>query len=132
MGFELPIHFRLALSRLTAQGVLATQATSPFFAPEAFWCIVRTVESVAADEQRVRPYHLNVPSFGEWGFVLVAPENAGAPKIPPGLDVKFLDPDVLAGMFQFPGDMQPVAVEPNRLTTAVLAGYYRDGWSAFH
>jgi len=36
--------YAMAARRLTAGGVLVTQATSPYFAPEAFWCIVATIE----------------------------------------------------------------------------------------
>jgi spermidine synthase len=123
--------YRLALSRLTPNGVLVTQATSPFFAPKAFWCIVSTLKSVAPHNWRVRPYHLNVPSFGEWGFVMVVSDQAEETVLPNELALRFLNPETLISMYRFPQDMQPVEVQPNRLTTGVLAGYYREGWSSF-
>ena len=124
--------FRLFLSRLNPGGALVTQATSPFFAPDAFWCIVETLESVAGDSRSVQPYHVNVPSFGEWGFVLVGPSQVQIPTLSSSLKTEFLDQDVLVSMFHFPRDLQRRDVEPNRLTTAVLAEYYRDGWKAFN
>jgi len=124
--------YRLVLSRLAPEGVLVTQATSPFFAPDAFWCIVETLETVAGADKQVRPYHVNVPSFGEWGFVMVGPPQSKNPQLPEELVTKFLDQESLNAMFHFPRDMARRRVEPNRLTTAVLTEYYRAGWKSFH
>jgi spermidine synthase len=124
--------YRMVLSHLEPDGILVTQATSPFFAPDAFWCIVSTLESVAGPAQRVRPYHVNVPSFGEWGFVMVAPDTVDRIDLRPGLETRFLDDETVASMFHFPRDLGRRDLDPNRLTTAVLAKYYRDGWKTFH
>lgn len=124
--------FRLIVSRLAESGVLVTQATSPYFAPEAFWCIVETLESVASPAQRVRPYHVHVPSFGEWGFAMLGPESIDTIEIRSDLDTKFISQDGLASMFHFPKDLARRPVEPNRLTTAVVSEYYRSGWSSFN
>ena len=124
--------YRLVLSRLSSGGALVTQATSPFFAPDAFWCIVETLETVSGSQMKVRPYHVNVPSFGEWGFVMVSPNTAETPRLPDSLATEFIDQATLDTMFHFPRDMARRSVEPNRLTTAVLAKYYRDGWKKFN
>ncbi len=124
--------YRLILKRLSPGGVLVTQATSPYFAPKAFWCIVRTLESVADIEQVVRPYHVNVPSFGEWGFVMLGSRPDLGQSLRPGLQTQFLDDKAMAAMFHFPKDLARPEVELNRLTTAVVAEYYRDGWSTFN
>ena len=124
--------YRLILSRLAVGGALVTQATSPFFAPDAFWCIVETLETVSGSEMKVRPYHLNVPSFGEWGFVMVSPQKGEMPQLPVSVRTEFIDQATLEAMFHFPRDMARRRVEPNRLTTAVLAKYYRDGWKKFN
>ncbi len=124
--------YRLVLSRLSVGGVLVTQATSPYFAPEAFWCIVETLESVATEEQRVWPYHVNVPSFGEWGFAMVAPREASEPVLSDELETRFMNDESLAAMFRFPKDLARREVEPNRLTTPVVAEYYRAGWTQFN
>ncbi|RYG24283.1 hypothetical protein EON82_11310 [bacterium] len=52
---------------LSADGVAVVQATSPFHAKETFLCIRRTM---AAAGLRTLPYHDNVPSFGDWGWIL--------------------------------------------------------------
>jgi len=59
-------YLRLAGS-LDAGGVVAIQATSPYHAKESFLCILRTLRSAG---YRALPYHENVPSFGDWGWIL--------------------------------------------------------------
>ena len=59
-------YLRLAGS-LEAGSVLAMQATSPYHAKESFLCILRTVRSAG---YMAVPYHENVPSFGDWGWIL--------------------------------------------------------------
>jgi len=37
------------------------------FARDSFWCIAQTLKQAGL---QTHPYHVYVPSFGEWGFVL--------------------------------------------------------------
>jgi spermidine synthase len=125
--------FRMAGRRLKEGGALVTQATSPFFAPEAFWCIYRTVKSALEGGERdrqVRPMHVNVPSFGEWGFVLAA-ERAPDFKRVGSVDTRYLNLAALEALFEFPQDLVEEEVLVNTLATAQLARYYRRGWSRF-
>ncbi|HEU4371101.1 MAG TPA: polyamine aminopropyltransferase [Methylomirabilota bacterium] len=116
--------YRVLRARLAPGGVTAVQATSPMFARRAFWCIVETVRSAGLE---ARPYHVYVPSFGEWGFVLATEDGWQAPSAyPPGL--RFLTVEATAGLFVFPPDMAPVPVEVNRLDNQVLVHYYGAEW----
>ena len=77
---------------------------------------------------RTHPYHVYVPSFGEWGFVLAGMGDYAPPGVlPDGL--RFLSPWLLAQMFDFPRDMARVEVAPNRLNDQVLVRYYEQEWS---
>jgi len=115
---------RLLARRLAPQGLIATQATSPVMVREAFWCIVATVEAAGL---RATPYHALVPSFGDWGFVIASRDEYRAPaRLPGGL--RFLTPQVLAGLFVFSSDIERLPVEPNRLDTQSLVSYYDRGW----
>ncbi|MDQ5932411.1 MAG: spermidine synthase [Patescibacteria group bacterium] len=95
--------YRSALARLTQSGVFITQATSSFFTPKAFAMVERTVRS--ADETRtVVPLSINVPSFGEWGFVISLPRSSQpftATKLPKNL--KWLTDTKLAQAVQING-----------------------------
>lgn len=52
---------------LAPDGVVVIQSTSPYHAKETFLCIQRTM---AAAGLATTPYHDNVPSFGDWGWIL--------------------------------------------------------------
>lgn len=52
---------------LAPDGVVVVQSTSPYHAKETFLCIQRTM---AAAGLATTPYHDNVPSFGDWGWIL--------------------------------------------------------------
>lgn len=116
--------FRLLSRRLRTQAAVAVQSTSAFFSPEAFWCIVRTLE---AEGFSVRPYHAYVPSFGEWGFALAAktPLPPFRP-LPEGL--RFLDEPSLQALFVFPKDMRRRAGPINRLDNQALVRLYERDW----
>ena len=59
--------YRMLRNRLAPDATFVVQASSPLFAPQSYWCIVATLEQARF---AVAPYHVYVPSFGEWGFVL--------------------------------------------------------------
>jgi spermidine synthase len=118
--------FQLLAQHLAPDAALAVQATSPLFARKSYWCIVETMKAAGLV---VRPYHVAVPSFGEWGFVLARREPFVAPVAPPsGVPLRFLNEQALAGMFEFAADMGPLDVEINRLDNQRLVHYYEAEW----
>ncbi|PIE18835.1 MAG: spermidine synthase [Proteobacteria bacterium] len=131
--------FRLALSRLTPDGVLTTQATSPFFAREAFWCIASTLDGLPVGGRggppaQVRPYRVTVPSFGLWGFALARarPFDASALTFP--VATRWLSPATLEAALVFAPDEAPSEADRacvNRLDDPVVARAYRRGWSRY-
>jgi len=116
--------YRLLKSRLTPDAAVAVQCTSPLFARQSYWCIVRTMEAAGL---AVQPYHAAVPSFGVWGFALARNGPFDAPKRAPR-NLRFLDDAALAAMFQLSADLQSVPVEINRLDNQVLVRYYETEW----
>ena len=126
--YSTELYSLVARRHLTPEGRMVVQSGSPYFAPEAFWGIEASV--VAAGLAAV-PYHVDVPSFGDWGFVLAragaAPELAlRAP--PAGL--KFLDAQVLEAARAFPRDRsrERYDVEPSTLDRPAIVEYSRRGW----
>ncbi|MDH4189463.1 MAG: polyamine aminopropyltransferase, partial [Betaproteobacteria bacterium] len=107
-----------------ARGLAVIQATSPLYARRSFWCIVTTIESVGL---RATPYHAHVPSFGEWGYVIVSRD----PYVPPEryeLELRYVAPEIHAAMFTFPRDMARVPAEVNRLNNQILVHYFEAEW----
>jgi spermidine synthase len=117
--------YRLAAHHLRQNGLMVVQSTSPLFARMSFWSIVTTLRDVGLAST---PYHVYVPSFGEWGYVVAGREAWRAPDaMPPGL--KFLTIAQMSAMLDFPPDMAPVAALPNRLNDQVLVRYYEREWT---
>ena len=116
--------YSLLDKRLAASGYAVIQTTSPLIARQSFWTVVQTVESVGL---RARPYHVHVPSFGEWGFVLASHRPWREPEaLPAGM--RFLTLPTLRLMFDFPLDMARVPTEVNRLSNQVLVNTYEREW----
>ncbi len=124
--------FKLARARLAEDGVFATQATSPFHTGKTYWSIVQTLRE--SGFPAVVPYHLNVPSFGEWGFVMALPEAAPPGPLRHRTDVatRYLDGKSTAQLAYFPPDLEePPGILPNRLDRPVLLDYFLEEWSSW-
>ena len=117
--------YRLCRKLLGPQGVLATQASSPYHARAAYWSIAAALEEAGF---AVHSYHLHVPSFGEWGFHLAGPAGLDPTAAAFSVPTRYLDRQVWGALAVFDGDMARLPVQANRLDRPVLARYYRQGW----
>jgi spermidine synthase len=116
--------YRAVARHLSAQGLMVVQSTSPMFARDSFWCIAQTLKQAGL---QTFPYHVYVPSFGEWGFILAAPHEYLPPtSLPSGL--RFITVDGIPALFQFPPDMAPLSMPPNQLNSQVLVRTYENDW----
>ena len=116
--------YSMVKRHLSEGGVAVVQSTSPLFARKSFWCIDETVRAAGFE---TRPYHVWVPSFGEWGYVL-ASTSSMEPKRPLPEGLTFLSEPSLPALFSFPPDMDRVPSEVNRLNNQVLVHTYEDEW----
>jgi spermidine synthase len=127
--------YTAALRRLSAGGAFVTHATSPFYARDAFWSIVGTLEAAAEDgpaRRNVYAYHVNVPSFGEWGFALAVDPRRDPRPLRSSVETRFLTPDAWQAMFAFGRDvLRPEQVEINDLSRPTLHEAYRDAWQSY-
>src|SRR5271168_2764820 len=116
--------YRAVARHLSVQGFIVVQSTSPMFARDSFWCIAQTLKQSGL---QTYPYHVYVPSFGEWGFVLAGSHEYFPPaSLPSGL--RFLSVPGLPALFQFPPDMAPIPMPPNQLNSQVLVRAYENDW----
>jgi spermidine synthase len=127
--------------RMRQSAVIITQATSPYFARESFWCINKTMKDVFGQSM---PLHVNVPSFGEWGFCMSMHhfKNSGIKEPLPDtsaiikqiqnrldsnsvtLKTRFLNSTQVPSIFNFSQDMAPLNVEINTIDSQHLIQYY--------
>jgi spermidine synthase len=120
--------YRLVKQHLAPGALLVVQSTSPMFARQSFWSIVATLEHAGL---RTWPYHVYVPSFGEWGFVIAGVGEYTPPtSVPAGL--RYLTASSVPSLFDFPADMGQVAALPNRLNDQTLVRYYEREFDAIN
>lgn len=122
--YSVPMYRQLA-RHLNNNGYIVVQSTSPYFAPQAYWCIVRTLQEAGL---KTWPYHAYVPSFGEWGYVLAGKRNDFIPPKNYDVPTRFLDAYTTRLMFEFPPDMREQEVQANYLNTQVLVHYFEQDW----
>ncbi|MGV0834948.1 polyamine aminopropyltransferase [Mycolicibacterium thermoresistibile] len=106
--------YALVTRALAPGGRMVVQAGSPYSTPTAFWRTVSTIESAG---YATTPYHVHVPTFGDWGFVLATRgAEAPTPTVPAHApELRFLDQRVLDAATVFAKDRPPRTLEPSTL-----------------
>ena len=134
--------YRLLKAHLNPGGLVVTQAGSPYFAPKAFICILKTFEAAG---YVVLPYHNQVPTMGEWGWVMAGPqEHTDIAEIKrrfsalplEKISTRYLNQEAARAMLLFgKGLLEPKEMEAIKINTQhkpVLTGYYRRGrWDVY-
>jgi spermidine synthase len=67
--------YKLLKENLSPKGLLITQATSPLYDPRGFGCIRRSLEE---SDFEVLSLHVEMASFGQWGFHIAHPDLSEA------------------------------------------------------
>jgi spermidine synthase len=113
--------YHLVRQHLAPGGVAATQATSPLFSREAFWCIVASAEAAGL---LAVPYHAYVPSFGDWGFVAMSERPLHLGSLHIDVPTRFVESQLLATLTRFSPDTAPLDVDPSTLDRPIVLEYY--------
>ena len=117
--------YGLVSRALAADGLFVTQATSPLSAREAFWCINNTIKTVFSV---VVPYHVYVPSFGDWGFVLASRVCPEMSRVCDDSTARYFSREMFAQAVQFPRDSAEINTKINTFDKPVVYSYYLKGW----
>lgn len=124
--------YNLLKKKLKPDSAVVIQTTSPLFARKSFWCIMKTLEAAGF---YTKPYNTTVPSFGIWGYALAKLEPFETPQKPAeNIELKFLNAQSFAGMFEFSADTSlrnGEEIEINRLDNQALVRYYESEWRRF-
>lgn len=134
--------YQLIKKRLAADGVVVSQSTSPYFAPDAFWCIHNTLDTVY---ETTLAYRVYVPTFGEWGFNLGFNTSPKLDKKLPAekklieglqknieernLSLKYLNTNMLSSLFTFGEDRGKRTTPINKLQNQILIQLYEKNWN---
>ncbi|MGD9917420.1 MAG: polyamine aminopropyltransferase [Paenirhodobacter sp.] len=132
--------YAMLAERVTAEGLIVVQSGAPLFARKGYWSVVHSLAATRnpgapGATLHVLPYHVWVPSFGDWGFTLAAPRpiaprlGALAAGLPAGL--RYLTPETWAAAQIFAPDEGDLPALVNRLQSHPLVSYYNEGWDAW-
>ena len=120
--------FYTLVSRVLAPGgQMVVQSGSPYSTQTAFW---RTVSTITAAGYAVTPYHVYVPTFGDWGFALARrgdrpPQPVMPRSVPP---LRFLNQSVLDAATIFAADVRSRTLEPSTLEHPRIVEDMRHGY----
>ena len=113
--------YTMIRKRMSPQGILVTQSSSPFFTHKTFWSIEKTLDAVFED---TLSYHVTIPSFGIWGFNM-ARMNAEIPTdFKFDVETKFMNAPTMQAAMVFGKDTQKVEVPVNTIMEPKLYQLY--------
>jgi len=113
---------------LSDGGIFVTQSTSPLAAREAYWCINNTLRSVFSGTV---PYHVYVPSFGDWGFVIASDKRILSAKDIDDEKIRFYSADEFRTEMRFQPDSEYIETKINTFDRPLLYQYYLHGWKNY-
>jgi spermidine synthase len=111
---------------------MVTQATSPLFSTKAFWSIKESISYDEKDNYMVYPYHVYIPSFGEWGFVMSTKSKIHFDDLQTKVKADYFSKETFKTALKFSKDIKKIEVEPNRLSNHLLLKYYDEGWEKWY
>lgn len=118
--------YKVVRKKLAREGLLVSQSTSPYFSPEAYWCVNESLK--AAGYKYTYPYHVYVPSFGDWGFVMASNIKYDLDKFNLNVETKYLDKETFKKAFVIEKDIIRENIKYSTLDKPAILDYYLQGW----
>ncbi|GGL05412.1 polyamine aminopropyltransferase [Nocardia jinanensis] len=110
---------------LAPGGTMVVQAGSPFFAPHSYWCIAATVRTSGLS---ILPYHVDVPSFGDWGFIQATRDPDPRLALDPPTPLRSIDEQSLPAATVFAPDRRDTGEQPSTLMHPTILDLARKEW----
>ncbi len=118
--------YALAKKMLSPTGRMTVQASSAYSTPLMFWRVNATIQATGC--ATTIPYHVHVPTFGDWGFVLCAPAGTKLEIPERAPQLRFATTDVLQAASVFGLDNQPLTLAPSTLDQPYIMEDFRKGY----
>ncbi|KIL44330.1 polyamine aminopropyltransferase [Jeotgalibacillus soli] len=131
--------YQLLRNHLRPGGTIMIQATSPTFAPKVYWTIDYTVRQAGLHTEN---FHIDVPSFGNWGFIMAKREaiSGDIENVDLTVETKFLTQELLPGLTFFGKDIdqditddngKTFEYQANTLMHPILLQLYDEAWKNY-
>ncbi|MCD5323851.1 MULTISPECIES: polyamine aminopropyltransferase [Pontibacillus] len=124
--------YSLIRNHLNPDGALMVQATSPVFATDVYWTISETIASTGL---HIKNLHTDVPSFGNWGFVLASRSPIKMDELTIDVPTRYLNQEMLPALAAFgkdeDRDIDGAEIKPNTLIDPHLIEKYEQAWKNY-
>lgn len=129
--------YSLVRNHMHPEGAMIVQATSPVFATESYWTIDETIRATGLETKNL---HLDVPSFGNWGFVMASRNPINPENLEVTVSTEYLKSSMIPGMTEFGKDEdkeitnvdgEEVTLRPNTLVDPHLIEIYQQEWKHY-
>ncbi|MYL34126.1 polyamine aminopropyltransferase [Pontibacillus yanchengensis] len=128
--------YSLLRNHLNPAGAMMVQSTSPVFATSVYWTISNTITATGLYTENV---HVDIPSFGNWGFVLASRKPIQIESININVPTEFLTSDMIPSLTYFGKDEDEVIkkngstlpLPPNTLIDPHLIQKYEEAWKNY-
>ena len=115
--------YTMIRKRMSPNGVLVTQSSSPYFTRKTFWCIQQTLDHVFDD---TLSYHVTIPSFGIWGFNIASANNNVPRDYKFTIPTQFINNTTMQAAMVFGKDTEKLEVPVNSIMEPRLYQLYID------
>jgi len=113
--------YTMIRKRMSPQGILVTQSSSPFFTRKTFWCIQQTLDAVF---DATLSYHVTIPSFGIWGFNIARMDTAIPTRFDFTIPTRYLDITTMQAAMVFGKDTRKIDSPVNTIMEPRLYQLY--------
>lgn len=126
--------YSLLRNHLSPDGAMMVQSTSPVFATEVYWTIDKTISETGLSTDN---FHLDIPSFGNWGFVLASRKQIDPDEISIDVKTNYLTTEIIPSLTVFGKDEdqiitnqdgKEIVLEPNTLIHPNIIEKYEQAW----
>ncbi len=115
--------YTMIRKRMSPQGILVTQSSSPFFTHKTFWSIEKTLDAVFED---TLSYHVTIPSFGIWGFNMARMNTEIPTNFKFDVETQYMNEPTMQASMIFGKDTQKLEVPVNTIMEPTLYQLYLD------
>jgi spermidine synthase len=107
--------------RMSADGLVVSQSSSPFFTRQVFWCIKNTLADIF---EHTLPYYTSLPSFGLWGFNIARASSAISRQFRFDVPTRAITDESMQAAMIFDKDISEVETPVNSLLEPKLYQLY--------
>ncbi|MCL4155179.1 UNVERIFIED_CONTAM: hypothetical protein GTU68_007705 [Idotea baltica] len=113
--------YTMIKKRMSVDGMVITQSSSPFFTPRTYWCIEKTLDYVYDD---TLSFHTAIPSFGIWGYHMARVNSDIPESFEFDVPTRFINESVMSAAMVFAEDIAKIDSPVNSIMEPKLYQLY--------